>query len=208
MERLAQTLHEVDMLTREERYDEALARLEASYRAHTGSGREMVGRLTRGDLVALLSSAGTLDVEKCLLTAELLEAEWRVRQAEGQPLPASHALKALDLYLAALTEEPELAPDYAPKVDALRAALEGYDLPADTQRRLFEYHARVGNFAEAENLLFDLLEDAADDDLVARGHDFYASLLTLSDDELGRGGLPRDEVAEGRAGLERLSRER
>ncbi|MDQ3460312.1 MAG: DUF6483 family protein, partial [Deinococcota bacterium] len=55
----------------------------------------------------------------------------------------------------------------------------------------------------AEDVLFSLLEAAPDELLLEQGRSFYRTLLSLDDDSLEAGGLPRDEVEEGLGELER-----
>ena len=199
-ERLEQTLIEVDSLTTQGRVDEALAMINTAYRESTGSDAQMVHRLSTADLLNLLSTTGVLEVEKCLLMGELLYAETRVKESQGVNVPAQDYLKMLELYLRALTAEAGLIPHYQVKATRLLEVLG--DLPYGTERHLFEYFALKGDFAAAEDRLFELLEQAPQDELLERGLEFYNHLLTLSDAELSAGNLPRDEVEESLASLQ------
>ncbi len=204
-ERLEQTLIQVDSLTTQGRVDEALAMINTAYRESTGSDAQMVHRLSTADLLNLLSTTGVLEVEKCLLMGELLYAETRVKESQGVSVSAQDYLKMIELYLHALTAEAGLIPHYQAKVTRLLDVLG--DLPYMTERRLFEYFALKGDFAAAEDRLFDLLEQAPQDELLERGLEFYQHLLTLSDGELEAGNLPRGEVEESLASLQAMRKE-
>jgi len=78
--------------------------------------------------------------------------------------------------------------------------LDEYELPFEINDLLWRFHEQTGDFAKAEDALFDLLDDAPD--LVPEGIDFYERLATLTDAELLEGDLPRDEVAAGLAELQ------
>lgn len=66
---------------------------------------------------------------------------------------------------------------------------------------LFEGMEGIGRYAYAEDILFDFVE--ANPEARARGLAFYDRLLALGDKALSEGGLPREEVLEGKAALER-----
>lgn len=203
MERIEQIILTVTALKEESRFDEALAEIEGTTRESTGSGLDVIHLLPSEGLVDLLSSAGTINAERCLLIAELLRLEEGVREARGEAASPARLLKAFDLLLEALLAEEALLPAYSSRVAPLYAKLEAFELPPQTERRMFEFAALRGDFAEAENRLFSLLQTCGPDaELLARGRRFYRALLEQSDATLEAGGLPRDEVREGLHGLE------
>ncbi len=71
-------------------------------------------------------------------------------------------------------------------------------LGTDDLWRIAELHERAGDFGAAEDAHF-LLRSRPDGgpDATRRARAFYERLLARSDEELERGGLPRDEVREG-----------
>jgi len=76
--------------------------------------------------------------------------------------------------------------------------------------RLLPYYERAGRYADAEDVLYELLTetrtlDAGEFETGADvGAAFYGRLLARADAELGAGGLPREEVEEGRHTLEQM----
>ena len=198
---LLATLERARQLAADGHTAEALATLCEAQRNLVGLDSDLLRRLSSADLLLLLGPAGVPDVERCLNCAELLNAELEVRAVHGEADPAE-ALKALELYLSALSAEPGFAPHYGAQLGALTRYL-GYDVPAAALPRLVEAYTRAGSFAEAENWLYrwrELEPEAAG----AKAEAFYRALLTLSDEVLVAGGLPRDEVEEGLVGLEPL----
>ena len=202
-EQTAKTVTTVMTLKDRAQFDEALAELDRAYRANTGSGGDIIHLLPSEQLIDLLGSSGTVDAEKCLIIAELLRVEAEVLEARDAQVSPALLLKSLDLLLEALLAEDTLLPDYTARVEALEEKLEDYSLPPGTERRLFEFHALRGAYAEAEDRLFGLFERTRDPELLARGRRFYGALLAQSDEALERGGLPRGEVEEGLAALEK-----
>ncbi|HET7036042.1 MAG TPA: DUF6483 family protein [Thermomicrobiaceae bacterium] len=118
-------------------------------------------------------------------------------------------IKALHVFLIALTEEPTAPRRAVASVDRLLEELAEFDLPADAKERLWQHFQQEGQFARAEDWLYELLEDdRAPDDTLERGLAFYQRLSALSDDVLAAGNLPRDEVLAGLAQLQERARER
>jgi hypothetical protein len=113
-------------------------------------------------------------------------------------------LRALNLYLEVyLHGARTFLPEYADEIEPLAAALAVYKLPVPAMDRLWRYYEKKGDFAAAEDLLHELLEETESDPVrVKRGVDFYRRLLQRSDAELAAGNLPRDEVEEGIKRLE------
>jgi Flp pilus assembly protein TadD len=67
---------------------------------------------------------------------------------------------------------------------------------------IFRYYEKTGRYAQAEDVLFEMLEaNPSDSDLRASGAAFYARLKKKSPTDLAVGNLSRDEVEEG---LEKL----
>ncbi|HEX7021908.1 MAG TPA: DUF6483 family protein [Trueperaceae bacterium] len=203
VEKMAETVAAILTLNRQGDVAGARELLDQAYREQTGSEAQLLHLLPSEQLLDLLSSAGALDVEKTLIIAELLQLDGDVRAEAGESAPSPLALKSLDLSVEALLAAPDLLVRLADKVDGRIGTLSGYALPPATQRRLFEYYALAGQYARAEDQLFELLEVAPTGELVARGRRFYHALGGLSDEALAAGGLPRAELEEGMHSLER-----
>jgi len=187
--------------------------LAAAYVQLTGSGRELVGRLSSEQLLAILGAPASFNRERGYVLARLLEADARLSEVEataagadagtaGDERVAARRLKALDLYLeaarAGLDEE-----DLEERIRGLEQALGGLELPEPSFWRVFDHRAGVGRFAEAEDLLFEgIARFGGGAELAARGRAFYRELQGLPDESLEAGELPRDEVEEGRTAFE------
>lgn len=180
--------------------------VDETYREQVGLRRQLMRHLDGDQLLDILSSAGHLDRERAFLVAELLRAEAEGLAARNRPVHPELRLKALDLTLAAalagldVDELPERVVEH-------QEALEEIELPEGTLWRLFHYRVARGGYAGAEDLLFEAIERFGPHGEAARqGRAFYRALHARSDRELRRGGLPRSEVREGEAELERTLR--
>ncbi len=115
-------------------------------------------------LVKTISPLDTLNVEACLWIASLLKAEGEIYESQDNTKASYYRYhKALYLFLTLILHEP--VPDdsdvYA-DVDTLLNNLEDYDFPRATKNLLFAYYEHIGNYAQAEDTLFDLLETDAE----------------------------------------------
>ncbi len=159
-------------------------------------------------LIDKVRSGNRIDGHRALALAALLRERAGTCQQDTPTLPEDSAQQALlrrslAVFLAC-AEDGTLPPDHEQLYD-IHQALNKVDheaLGPELKYRLFHYFEDTGQYAEAENVLFDLIESsAAPQALIAEGVAFYEWLLKQDDDDLATGNLPRDEVSES---LERL----
>ena len=200
-ESAARAIAQVIYRRRIEDYQGSLTLIDEQFRQTLGMGLGFIHSVSEETLLSLLTSLGTLDTEKCWLTATLLKAEGDIHQAQGNPDEAYYSyLKSLDLFLVVLLDAHNV--DSFPEVEDLLNELEAYDLPEKTKEMVFRYYEKTDRYAQAEDTLFEMIEtNPADSDLFARGVAFYERLKRKSAADLAAGNLSRDEVEEG---LQRL----
>lgn len=111
------------------------------------------------------------------------------------PKRRAHAARAFICLEDLLGQE---APTGPPFHESLHAAFRAAP-PQDTTPwlALFDHARSRGDYAGAEDVLFDALDSGAD--LTTQGLSFYDDLLAMDDDAIALGGLTRDEAAESRA---------
>ena len=79
-------------------------------------------------------------------------------------------------------------------------------IPPSTLAALWRHYERIGAYARAEDILFILLEEQPDNPaLISEAKLFYERLPRQSDTALEEGNLPREEVKEGFAEIQKLS---
>ena len=185
-----------------QRWAEAGDELDAEFKKLIGDGVPSVASLSETDLLARLMQGGPTHLirDKTLLLATLLTEAGDVatagnRESEGR----EYYLKALHLLLDVLArDEVSECPEFVPKVEMLLAALQSTPLPVRTQAMLMQHYERTGEFAKAENALFDMHEAEPDNHAIVEfGIAFFDRLLTHSDATLVGGKLPRVEAEEG-----------
>jgi tetratricopeptide (TPR) repeat protein len=164
----------------------------------TVSAAELIGLIRLGRAAA---AGDGIVAEKLLLLGALLREQAELHEAQGESdAAAASGLKALQIYLTVVVEEGINDERAVAAVAPLLDKLDEYELPFEINDLLWRFHEQIGDFAKAEDALFNLLDDAPD--LVPEGIDFYERLATLTDADLIAGNLPRDEVVAGLAELQ------
>lgn len=178
-----------------------------------GMGSNFIRSLSDETLLAMLTTMETLNVEKCWLVALLLKAEGDLFEDEQDDYNSYYSyLKACNLFLEVLsTRSRSKEIEQVIEVEELYSKLADYEIPWRTQQLFFWYFASTGQYAQAEEMLFEMLEaEPRNDDLeqteevssiLETGEAFYASLLSKSDAVLATGNFSRAQIS---AGLECL----
>jgi hypothetical protein len=179
-------------------YDEAERAISRAGQQLLGFDMDLLRSLSDEAIISLLKRPDASDVGVYIVAAELLREQGEIdefRRGVDAAYDCRH--KSLALYLEACANAPEwCSEEVITKVRALAGTLAGYHLPPSVQRNLFYYYELIGDYAEAENVLFELAEGGAAG-APALGSGFYDRLRVKDDEELARGGLPRDEVEDG-----------
>lgn len=187
---------------------EAAEEIEQSYHDLFGLDSRLIGLLPSEFLFDKLRSGEYLDADKGITLAILLREDATNFLSQGNALEHYQRLtRSLKVFLA-IAREHQLAPEQSAlyDVDAVLAQMDEYELPPDLKYDLFQYYEDLGQFAQAEDMLQELIEasEGSNDALVDEGISFYEWLLTLDDGELAAGNLPRTEVQEALAHLRTL----
>ena len=201
VEQLAKTVSAVLTLKKTRRFDEAELAISEAAKNLVGLDVKTLLALPVEQIVTLFSPSGSLDAGKCIVVAEILYEHGEIKSLRGEEDTAYHArIRALSLLLEVSGRESlERIPDaqrYLRQIESLTEALSVYPPVPAVQQRLVFHHERQGDFADAEDVLFELV-DAGHEDIIAAGIELYQRLLVKSDDELEQGQLPREEVEDG-----------
>jgi hypothetical protein len=193
IELAAQALARVLALAKGGRRDEALGLFDEAYRPLTGVSGRVVATLDEEQLLTLLTSGSAPDPRRLTVAIELLVTEADLRAEAGEEKQAAaHYPRALGLtaYLAGhlgRLPEGDLARKLADRAGTLA-------LTPSQRLHLARLHEALGQYGDAEDALFEVLDDHPDDAAIDHGIAFYQRLLAKDDDDLEAGNLPRDEV--------------
>lgn len=181
---LSQAIAQAIFRIQKQEYQEALDELQQS-------GQQFMG-LDVSDVTALEVDALKLQAGEHLdLVAELFHLQGHCFRAEGYQ-EAAH--RSYELALACYLDSPKSQADL---IDPLIEELNITALAPDTQRAVFRYLEGERRYGEAEDLLFEMVEQGLP--VYEEGLAFYKRLLGTSYKPLREGNLPWDEVKEGLA---------
>ena len=201
IEEFMQALVRIRSLKNAQHWGQASEELDAEFMKLIGEDARAVAHLSETDLLTRLMREGPTHAlrDKTLLLTTLLNETGDVAVAEGKTeIGRECYLKALHLLLDVLARGDVFeCPEFVPKVEMLRQALQGMPLPARTCAMLMQHYERTGEFAKAEDALFALLDAEPDNSAIMEfGISFYQRLLTQNDSVLKEANLPRVEVEE------------
>jgi len=205
IDELVRVLARVFQLKDLKSFDEALQLLRRESERLLGLDGGMMEILTTEDIRKALRSP-----EAALVAGRILEEMALIYEQTGEHQRATAtAVKALDLYVGLMAYDPDAVDDdYRARMNGLADAIAERDLPWDDRRTLIRCYESLGRYANAEDLLFELIHEGFDRDrIIEDASAFYRRLLSKSDEELRAGGLPRREVNDGMNTLEEMSNE-
>lgn len=203
IEQLVVALERILHLQDTGRYEDAETEIRVTCRKLLGFDLSFIEPLADSDIIKLLGGTGRLDTPKCHALGILLARRAELRAIAGdEDASLRLSVKALRLLLEAhLDAGASIMKDHAAVTEALIERLESFDLPQAIKEKLFAYFEMGGRYDKAEDALFDIV--AMDSGIRERGIAFYKRLMLKTDAELSAGNLPRTEVEEGLATLER-----
>ncbi len=193
-------------LKQENRLEEAVDLYQATLRKFFGLTEQAVEELPWSDLMAVASLGGLPDYERCALLAQLIAEKADVGRLRGADESALY-LKALCISLVAVDQSEQLqGAEHARWIDEWLSLLGRVALPEGVLGAAFRHFWRTGQYARAEDVLYEML-DAGLPGSGDEGVAFYQALLAMPDQALALGGLPREEALDGLDSLKkRISR--
>ena len=181
-------------------YEKALELIDGAFKDFFRLGSKFFNSLSEENLLELARTNNIMDVDKCIIMSKLLMEEARVFEklhgkSEGFYLYA----KSLYLYAEAYEyaeEETELD-KYFSDIDTLILKVSDYKLDTGLQKQMIRYNMKKGAYDQADNILYDLLQDTGSSEGSKRyAAEIYKALLSIEDAELVKGNLTREEVME------------
>jgi hypothetical protein len=160
--------------------------------------QELLHLSETGLLARLIQNEPDADVEsKVFMVVTLLKTQGDLFVGQGRVDESrAYYLKGLHLLFETFGRtQPATRPDFVPTIEIFLAALGDAPLPVMTSAMLMQHYERIGEFAKAEDALFEILEaEPSNTELLEFGRRFYGRLLRLGDSALKSGNLPREEI--------------
>lgn len=206
LEQFAAMLAKIAGLARNEQWKEASTLTGGELQQLTGVEPQAVLGLSESALLArFIESGPSVVVEsKIFMLVTLLKVQGDTLAGQGRHGESREFyLKGLHVLFETFGRiEPSERPDFVPTVEAFQTTLRDAPLPVTTNAMLMRHYERIGEFARAEDALFEMLDaEPSKPELLEFGRMFYQRLLRLTDEALTLGNLPRTEVQAGLAEL-------
>ena len=207
IEQFAAMLAQIAGFAKNEKWSEASTVTAGEFQRLAGADAPELVRLSETSLLArLIEHEPNVAVEsKVFMLATLLKTQGDLLVGRGRVEESrAYYLKGLHLLFETFGRvEITERPDFVPTVEIFLAALRDAPLPLTTNALLMHHYERTGEFAKAEDALFEILDsEPSQVELLEFGRSFYQRLLSLNDTVLTSGNLPRAEVLSALAELD------
>lgn len=192
-------------LKQDKKTTEALWEVDELLMRHFRLNSRLLNSLSVEDIIDMFRLGAVLEADKLQGVARLLKEEGGIYTAKGERDEALfRAMRSLHLFLYADLHgaDRELL-NMTGEIHELLKEVEPYRLPVKTERLLLAYHESMGSYAKAEDSLYRLWEQG--EPVAEEGREFYERLLQASPERLAEGGLPLEEVEQGREEWSRLT---
>ena len=177
-------------------YKTALSELNNVTKEFFGLDLNFVDNISDIQLIELIGKNELLLPGNCYVFGVLFNEEAEIFELQNNMERAINLYeRSLSLFVEGLKTSPTIIePDHLNKINLLTSKLKEFEITMDTEENLFFYYEFSGNFAEAENIIYNLIE--YDDNYTEKGIRFCERLLQKPDEDLIKGNLPREEVEE------------
>ena len=195
-----EALAKIQKYKMERDYDEALNVIDSTLKDIFRLGSKFFNSFSDENLIDMVKTDGTINADKCIMMAKLLEEESEILEALGKSNEAFYInLKSLNLFLEAYINKDENCDlqNFFSDIDLIIEKICDYKVPLTLQTKMIGYHIKSKNYDKAENILYEILEDNNfNKDVIEKGISFYETLLTKSNEDLETGNLSKEEVIE------------
>lgn len=184
-------------LKQERKHTEALWELDELFKRQFRLNSELLRSLSAADIEQLFRNHGYLEADKLQTATRLLEEEASLLlELEREEEAIMLYIKVFQLYLKSALQGADMKLiGLEERIGMVKEQLKAYALPETAQRDYYAYAEQQGMYAEAENMLYQLLDNGYME--YEEATSFYERLLLKQPEDLARGGLPLEEVHEG-----------
>jgi tetratricopeptide (TPR) repeat protein len=194
IEQVGQMLARILGLAKGGRGDEALGMFDEAYKPLLGIGSRVVAVLDDGQLVDMLTSGSNPDMRRVAMALELLKTEADLYAGTGQAGEAAVRYRRAVALAGCLAARSERLLDRELAASLLERAGE-LELSAAQRLAVARVLEALGRYADAEDTLFELIDEApGDPGPVEEAIAFCQRLRPLEPEQLAAGGMPIEEV--------------
>lgn len=187
-------------LRKEGKNQEALTVIDNTFKEIFRLSSKFFNSFSDENLLDMIKTDGTINADKCIMMAKLLEEEALIFEDENNLDEAFYMnLKSLNLFLEAYVNKNDNCDlqNYFSDIEPIIEKVCSYKIPISIQNKLMDYYLKTNSYDKAEDMFYDILENNNfDGDIIKKGLDFYESLLLKDDNDLNKNNLPREEINE------------
>lgn len=183
-------------LKKQDKQEEIQIAIDELYKRYSLPNADLIRSLTPEAVVEMLSHSGGPNLDQIAIAAMLLHEEGELAADQHNDDVANQRFaKALHLWL--VVDATRMEDEPRRRIQRILDMMHVKYAEDTTKQLLLQYYIDRGQYAEAENTLYWISLDPANEELARLGMEFYQALMTKSDEELEAGFLPRSEVRDG-----------
>lgn len=198
VKKFADALEKILKYKSEGKNEEALNAIDDAFKEIFRLSSKFFNSFSDENLMDMIKTDGTLNADKCIMMAKLLEEEGEIYESQGNVNEAFYLnIKSLNLLLEAYINKDNNCDlqSYFSDIDLIISKILDYKLPASLEYKILDYYVKINMYDKAEDMLYEILEtNNFDKPSIEKGISFYESLLTQDDETLEKGNLPREEI--------------
>lgn len=179
---------------------EALTTIDDTFKEIFRLSSKFFNSFSDENLLDMIKTDGTINTDKCIMMARLLEEESLIFEDENDFDKAFYMnLKALNLFLEAYIKKDTDCDlqDYFSDIPPIIEKVCQYKIPLSLQNKIIDYYVKINRYDKAEDIFYDVLEhNDFNKTTLEKGILFYESLLLKDDKTLNESNLPREEINE------------
>ncbi|MEY8000326.1 DUF6483 family protein [Clostridium sp. Mt-5] len=186
-------------------YRETLDLIDTAFKDMFRLSLKFFNSLSVDSLMEMVKINGTINTDKCIIMAKLLEEEGDVLESENKLNDSFYIhQKSLHLFLNAYLSERvdcELEVHFS-DIDSIIGKICQYKLSYELENQIIAYYTKSCKYDKAEDIIYELLQESAySAQSIKYSIEFYNNLLLKSDSELCAGNLPREEIIDSLSSL-------
>ncbi|WPC41273.1 DUF6483 family protein [Clostridium sp. JS66] len=187
-------------LRKEGKNQEALTTIDDTFKEIFRLSSKFFNSFSDENLLDMIKTDGTINADKCIMMAKLLEEEALIFEDENNLDEAFYMnLKSLNLFLEAYVNKNDDCDlqNYFSDIEPIIEKVSSYKIPISIQNKIMDYYLKINSYDKAEDVFYDILENNNfDKNIIEKGLNFYEALLLKGDKDLNENNLPREEINE------------
>jgi hypothetical protein len=202
-----EALEKILIYKKEKKYNEALIVIDDTFKEIFRLSSKFFNSFSDENLVDMIKTDGTINADKCIMMAKLLEEESEIFEAQENTDEGFYIkLKALNLFLEAFINKDsncELQ-NYFSDIDPIIENVSEYKLPTSLQNKIMDYYTKTSRYDKAEDALYEILKSKDfSKDAIEKAINFYEMLLSKDNNELEDGDFSKEEAEEALSALKK-----